>query len=50
MLIGWGLLRRAVFEDILGCSLTVPHRWIFCLLIPFGAISRVEVVWAWGDS
>ena len=27
----------------------MPYRWIYCLLIPFGAISRVDVVWAWGD-
>ena len=27
----------------------MPYRWAFCLLIPFGAVSRVEVVWAWGD-
>ena len=27
----------------------MPYRWIYCLLIPFGAVSRVEVVWAWGD-
>ena len=29
--------------------MTIPYRWTFCLLIPFGAISRVDVVWAWGD-
>ncbi len=29
--------------------MTLPYRWIFCLLIPFGAISRVEVLWAWVD-
>jgi AGCS family alanine or glycine:cation symporter len=28
---------------------TLPYRWIYCLLIPFGAVGRVEVVWAWGD-
>ena len=27
----------------------MPYRWIYCLLIPFGAVSRVELVWAWGD-
>ena len=29
--------------------MAVPYRWIYCLLIPFGAIARVDVVWAWGD-
>jgi AGCS family alanine or glycine:cation symporter len=28
---------------------TVPYRWIYCVLIPFGAVARVDVVWAWGD-
>jgi AGCS family alanine or glycine:cation symporter len=25
------------------------YRWTYCLLIPFGAIAKVDVVWAWGD-
>ena len=27
----------------------LPYRWIYCLLIPFGAMARVDLVWAWGD-
>jgi len=27
----------------------VPYRWTYCLLIPFGAIAKPTVVWAWGD-
>jgi alanine or glycine:cation symporter, AGCS family len=27
----------------------MPYRWIYCLLIPFGATTRVDLVWAWGD-
>ena len=48
-LIGWAYYGEQFFEYILGRKVTVPYRWIYCLLIPFGAISRVEVVWAWGD-
>ena len=48
-LIGWAYYGEQFFEYILGRSVTIPYRWIFCLLIPFGAISKVEVVWAWGD-
>ncbi|HEY7497614.1 MAG TPA: amino acid carrier protein [Vicinamibacterales bacterium] len=48
-LIGWAYYGEQFFEYILGRKVTLPYRWIFCLLIPFGAISRVEVVWAWGD-
>jgi len=48
-LIGWAYYGEQFFEYILGRAVTIPYRWIFCLLIPFGAVSRVEVVWAWGD-
>ena len=48
-LIGWAYYGEQFFEYILGRKVTVAYRWIYCLLIPFGAISRVEVVWAWGD-
>jgi AGCS family alanine or glycine:cation symporter len=27
----------------------MPYRWTYCLLIVFGAIGKVETVWAWGD-
>jgi AGCS family alanine or glycine:cation symporter len=48
-LIGWAYYGEQFFEYILGRKVTLPYRWIYCALIPFGAISRVEVVWAWGD-
>jgi AGCS family alanine or glycine:cation symporter len=48
-LIGWAYYGEQFFEYILGRKVTLPYRWIYCLLIPFGAITRVEVVWAWGD-
>jgi AGCS family alanine or glycine:cation symporter len=48
-LIGWAYYGEQFFEYILGRKVTIPYRWIYCLLIPLGAISRVEVVWAWGD-
>jgi alanine or glycine:cation symporter, AGCS family len=48
-LIGWAYYGEQFFEYILGRKVTIPYRWIYCLLIPLGAVSRVEVVWAWGD-
>jgi len=48
-LIGWAYYGEQFLEYILGRNVTIPYRWIYCLLIPFGAISRVDVVWAWGD-
>ncbi len=48
-LIGWAYYGEQFFEYILGRSVTIPYRWIYCLLIPFGAVAKVDVVWAWGD-
>jgi AGCS family alanine or glycine:cation symporter len=48
-LVGWAYYGEQFFEYILGRAVTIPYRWIYCLLIPLGAISKVDVVWAWGD-
>jgi AGCS family alanine or glycine:cation symporter len=48
-LIGWAYYGEQFFEYILGGRVTKPYRWIYCLLIVFGATAKVETVWAWGD-
>ncbi|MGD9902166.1 MAG: alanine/glycine:cation symporter family protein [Vicinamibacterales bacterium] len=48
-LIGWAYYGEQFIEYILGRSVRIPYRWAYCLLIPFGAVLRPEVVWAWGD-
>ncbi len=48
-LIGWAYYGEQFLEYILGRSVTMPYRYIYCLLIPFGAVMRPELVWAWGD-
>jgi alanine or glycine:cation symporter, AGCS family len=48
-LIGWAYYGEQFLEYLLGRRVSVPYRWLYCLLIPFGATSRVDVVWAWGD-
>jgi len=48
-LIGWAYYGEQFFEYILGLKVTTPYRWIYCLLIPFGAMGPVNLVWAWGD-
>jgi AGCS family alanine or glycine:cation symporter len=48
-LIGWAYYGEQFLEYLLGRSVTVPYRWAYCLLIPFGAVLRPEAVWAWGD-
>jgi AGCS family alanine or glycine:cation symporter len=48
-LIGWAYYGEQFFEYLFGVRVTVPYRWIYCLLIPIGATASVETVWAWGD-
>jgi AGCS family alanine or glycine:cation symporter len=48
-LIGWSYYGEQFLAYVLGERVTIPYRWIYCLLIPFGAMARVELVWAWGD-
>jgi alanine or glycine:cation symporter, AGCS family len=48
-LIGWAYYGEQFLEYILGRRVTLPYRWIFCLLIPIGASLKPDVVWAWGD-
>ena len=48
-LIGWAYYGEQFLEYIFGPRVVMPYRWIYCLLIPFGAITKVELVWAWGD-
>jgi len=48
-LIGWAYYGEQFLEYILGPRVVVPYRWIYCGLVVFGATSKVELVWAWGD-
>ncbi len=48
-LIGWAYYGEQFLEYILGRSVTLPYRYVYCLLIPIGAVLRVDLVWAWGD-
>jgi alanine or glycine:cation symporter, AGCS family len=48
-LIGWAYYGETFFEYLFGPRVIVPYRWVYCLLIPFGAIAKVDLVWAWGD-
>ena len=48
-LIGWAYYGEQFLAYWLGPRIVLPYRWAYCLLIPFGAVTRVELVWAWGD-
>jgi AGCS family alanine or glycine:cation symporter len=49
VLIGWEYYGEQFFEYLFGPWIVKPFRWIYCLLIPLGAIIEVKAVWAWGD-
>lgn len=48
-LVGWAYYGEQFLEYVFGARIRVPYRWVYCLLIPFGAVLRPELVWAWGD-
>jgi len=48
-LIGWSYYGEQFLEYVFGRVVVVPYRWVYCGLIVFGAIAKVDVVWAWGD-
>jgi AGCS family alanine or glycine:cation symporter len=48
-LIGWAYYGEQFLEYVFGPRVTLPYRWVYCLLIVFGAVSKVDTVWAWGD-
>jgi AGCS family alanine or glycine:cation symporter len=48
-LLGWAYYGEQFFEYLFGPKVILPYRWLYCLLIPFGAVAKVDVVWAWGD-
>jgi alanine or glycine:cation symporter, AGCS family len=48
-LIGWAYYGEQFLVYVFGPRVVVPYRWAYCLLVPFGAVAKVDLVWAWGD-
>ena len=48
-LIGWAYYGEQFLEYLFGPRIIMPYRWLFCLLIPLGAVAKPDLVWAWGD-
>ncbi len=48
-LIGWAFYGEQTLEYMAGPRPRLAFRWVYCLLIPLGAVSKPAVVWAWGD-
>ncbi len=49
VLIGWAFYGEQFLEYLFGPGIIKPFRWLYCLLIPFGAVIKVDAVWNWGD-
>jgi AGCS family alanine or glycine:cation symporter len=48
-LLGWSFYGEQYLEYLFGRRIIMPYRWLYCSLIPLGAIAKVDLVWAWGD-
>ena len=48
-LTGWAYYGEQFLAFLFGRRVVLPYRWVYCLLIPLGAVLAPEVVWAWGD-
>ena len=48
-LIGWSYYGEVCLEYLFGPRIVTPYRWVYCGLIVLGAVSKVDLVWAWGD-
>jgi AGCS family alanine or glycine:cation symporter len=42
-LIGWAYYGERFLEYWLGPKVVMPYRWIYCLLIPLGAVAKVNL-------
>jgi AGCS family alanine or glycine:cation symporter len=49
VLIGWSFYGEQFLKYLFGPRIVMPYRWLYCLLIPLGAVAKVNAVWAWGD-
>jgi AGCS family alanine or glycine:cation symporter len=49
VLIGWEYYGEQFLEYLFGPRVIVPFRCVYCLLIPLGAVAKVDAVWNWGD-
>ncbi|HUG53461.1 MAG TPA: amino acid carrier protein [Vicinamibacteria bacterium] len=48
-LIGWAYYGEQFLQYVFGRRVVVPYRWVYCGLVVFGAVGRVDLIWAWGD-
>jgi AGCS family alanine or glycine:cation symporter len=49
VLIGWAFYGEQFLEYLFGPRIVRPFRWLYCFIIPVGAVIKVDAVWNWGD-
>ncbi len=48
-MITWSYYGDRCTEYILGSKAVMPYRWVFCVLIPVGAVVKIDLVWLMTD-
>lgn len=48
-LIGWAYFGEQFLRYQFGGRVVSAYRWLYCLLIPLGAVAKSDLVWAWAD-
>ncbi len=48
-IIGWSYYGDRSVQYLFGDGAVMPYRYLFCFMIFVGAITKLEVVWAFGD-
>jgi len=48
-IIGWSYYGDRSIQYLFGNAVVMPYRYLYCFMIFVGAITKLEVVWAFGD-
>lgn len=47
--IGWSYYGEVAFNYLLGRKAIFFYRWLYCLVLPIGAVLKLEIVWSLAD-
>ena len=48
-MVGWAYYCEQCLRFAGGINLSIPFRWIYCILAGLGAIFQVKPLWDWAD-
>jgi len=48
-IIGWSYYGDRSIQYLFGNAVVMPYRYLYCFMIFVGAVTKLEVVWAFGD-